>query len=175
VILLTSYGWNHLTISRSDETIDMGLVPPLLNKEVALNKTEIEQIYSCAADADEALRPYYTTYIGNFLSGPNGHRFPARQELTRREICGDTTVVDFIFIAAPPLQLPSLVYNRNRHLSPRFIELRKRSETIILIRILSIPIVVADDWMLPFRPELVDWDECIILLLEKEYRLWFCL
>lgn len=58
------------TISRSDESIDMGLVPPLLNRAVALNETEIENIYNCVADYDDTQRPYYITYIGNFRSGP---------------------------------------------------------------------------------------------------------
>lgn len=35
----------------------------------------------------------------------------------------------------------------------------------------GIPIAMADDWILPFRPELVDWSECIILIPERDYGL----
>jgi hypothetical protein len=31
----------------------------------------------------------------------------------------------------------------------------------------AIPVVLSDDWMYPFRPELVDWNECAVILPEK--------
>jgi hypothetical protein len=163
------------TIARSDETIDMGLVPPLLNKAVALNPTEIESIYNCAADFDDNLRPYYITYIGNFRSGPNGQRFPARRgfaELNdnkkmfglryfldefKESSIGNVTYEDIlkrsIFSGAP---------RGDNKYSYRFTEVLASG---------GIPIVMADDWMLPFRPELVHWDECIVLIPEKEIGL----
>ena len=32
----------------------------------------------------------------------------------------------------------------------------------------AIPVVHADDWVWPFRPELVDWDKCAVILPEKD-------
>ncbi len=32
----------------------------------------------------------------------------------------------------------------------------------------AIPVVIADDWVLPFRPELVDWRECAVFVPEKD-------
>ena len=32
----------------------------------------------------------------------------------------------------------------------------------------AIPVVHADDWIWPFRPELVNWTECAVILPEKD-------
>lgn len=163
------------TIARSDETIDMGLVPPLLNKAVALNQTEVESIYSCAADFDDNLRPYYLTYTGNFRSGKNGGRFPARAGFAQindnKRMFGlryfldefkESSIANVTYEDILKRSIYSGAPRGDNKYSYRFTEVLASG---------GIPIVMADDWMLPFRPELVHWDECIILLPEKELGL----
>jgi len=32
----------------------------------------------------------------------------------------------------------------------------------------AIPVILADDWLWPFRPELVDWNECAVIAPERD-------
>jgi hypothetical protein len=153
------------TIARSDEAIDMGLVAPILNGKFELSESEIESIYNCAADYDETQRPYYITYIGNFRSRPrwgfnelndNKRMFGLRyfldefKESSIANVSYEDILKQSIYSGAP---------RGDNKYSYRFTEILASG---------GIPIVLADDWMLPFRPELVHWDECIILLPENE-------
>lgn len=162
-------------IAQSDEAIDMGLVPPLLFKAAALNESDIENIYSCAADFDDTLRPYYITYIGNFRSGPNGNRFPARGGFAdlndnKRmfglryflEEYGESAIGNVTYENVLKRSIYSGAPRGDNKYSYRFTEVLASG---------GIPIVMADDWMLPFRPELVNWSECVILIPEKDYGL----
>ena len=160
------------TIAVSNETIDMGLPPPLLNKATKLNTSQIESIYTCAADYDETQRPYYITYIGNFRSGPNEARFPARAGFAdlndNQRMFGlqyfldDTSLANVSYEDILKRSIYSGAPRGDAKYSYRFTEVLASG---------GIPIVMADDWMLPFRPELVKWDECIILIPEKDIGL----
>ena len=32
----------------------------------------------------------------------------------------------------------------------------------------AIPVVLADDWVFPFRPELINWSECVVIIPERD-------
>jgi Exostosin family len=160
------------TIARSDETIDMGLVPPLLNKAAALNATEVADIETCAADTDETRRPFYITYIGNYRSGPNGGRFPARYQFTEvhdnkrmfslryyKEEFAASSIGNLTYDQILKGSIFSGAPRGDNKYSYRFTEVLASG---------GIPIVMADDWMWPFRPELVNWEDCAVIIPEKE-------
>ena len=160
------------TVARVDEAIDMGLPPPLLNKAVALNQAQIDDIYTCAADNDEHQRPYYITYIGNFRTGRNSDRFRARAGFSDLNDNHRMFGYEYLDGASKESAIGNLTYPEilqrsifsgaprgDAKYSYRFTEVLASG---------GIPIVMSDDWVLPFRPELVHWDECIILIPEKE-------
>lgn len=152
-------------ISRSDEHLDQGLVPPLL-KPVRLTEEQVDDIRTCRA---EGKRSIHAVYAGNLRDGPNeafalhnggGARsaylpyHDGNRTLVLPQLRGirayEEVLADSVF---------ALVPRGDDKYSYRFSEALSAG---------AIPVVHADDWVLPFRPELVDWNECAVILPEKD-------
>lgn len=159
-------------LSHVNHTIDQGLIPPTI-KRANLTDQQIDDIRTCDA---EHTRPFLVTYTGNLRSGLNPKRqFQARgmfHEAGHNVDDGKTILIRRNFL--PEYQssvLANLTYEEVLMSSVYSLTPRgdnkysyKFSEVLAAG---SIPVVLADDWMYPFRPELVDWKECAVILPEK--------
>jgi Exostosin family len=147
-----------------DATVDQGLAPPAVTT-VVLTAGEKRDIARCAAEAN---RPYLFSFVGSVRNKGRGELvklhdmsqgivslplFRYRMELASG---GGGTNVSFtdllrqsVFAAAPA---------GDNRFSYRFTEVLSAG---------AIPVVHSDMWVLPFRPELVNWSECLLHLPES--------
>lgn len=176
----TSSGWDHLSIASLSSLIsvvhegrDQGLPPPA-PKPALLTPSQLQDVETCEA---EIKRRFYVTYAGNLRSGRNevfhqrfgGARgsylplndnqriFVARPHITTefsKSVMSNYSYEDMlrqtVFALAP---------RGDNKFSYRFTEIMSAG---------AIPVVHADDWVWPFRPELVDWTKCAVNLPEKD-------
>jgi hypothetical protein len=139
---------------------DMGL-PPAAAKPVELTARQEQDMQECKEDA----RPFLLTFAGNFRDGTRrelkklhdlkkGVLIARREELNRFwNGTFEEMLADSKFGAAP---------RGDNTFSYRFTEVLSAG---------AIPVVHADGWVLPFRPELVDWTECAVHIPENQvYR-----
>jgi hypothetical protein len=142
--------------------VDLGLVPPALHQKVLTvpqqhNAKPHQPNVSSSWWCDESQRPYFILFSGNF-------RADTRQQLRRlhngRDIYMDT---------APPTNEPSM----GAALLKSIFALTPRGDNLFSYRfteVLStgaIPVVHADDWMLPFDAPLVDWHAIVVRIPEN--------
>ena len=158
-------------IQNSDERYDQGLISPA-GKPVTLSQQQEWDIMTCEAETKRSL---YVTYAGNFRSGPGaGARgFSARgafQPLNDNK----RIFVSRYFNAGEFNQSKLSQYSYEEFLADTVFALAPRGDNKFSYRfteVLSsgaIPVVLADDWVWPFRPELVDWKQCAVILPEKD-------
>jgi Exostosin family len=153
-------------ITNIDPSIDQGLIPPSPLKD-PLTEQQIEDIYTCAAETN---RSFFVTYTGNLRNGYNP-RFGARLRfydmhdnkdiLIRRYFdpeYKESILANWTYTKLLANSVFSLAPRGDNKFSYKFTEVLSRG---------AIPVVLADDWMYPFRPELVDWSECVVILPEK--------
>ncbi|KAG7364559.1 exostosin family protein [Nitzschia inconspicua] len=159
-------------ISRVNATWDQGLVAPA-DKEAHLSPHQQEEIATCEA---ETKRKFFVTYVGNGRSGRNskfhqvfggarGSYFSFHdnqtvfvgppdskqiQESALKGLAYETILMETVFGLAP---------RGDNKFSYRFAEVMAAG---------AIPVAHADDWLWPFRPELVDWNECAVIMPEKD-------
>jgi hypothetical protein len=134
---------------------DQGLPPPAATS-IELDEVQKERIQDC----DESSRPYKLSFIGNF-------RHFIRTELQFLHN-GDT----FIVLNNTELnqQRPNETYTDI--LAKSQFAATPRGDNLFTYRFTealasgAIPVVLADHWVLPFRPELVDWTGCAITIPE---------
>ena len=162
-------------IFKANELVDQGLPPPM-PKRIDLTEKEVADIQSCAAESEQ-IRPFANVYIGNFRNGlnsefhsihggarkgfdtdhvhDNNRTFILRHFLPEfgRSKLGGMTYEDIMkktsFALAP---------RGDNKFSYRFSEVLSAG---------TIPVVLSDDWIWPFRAELVDWNACAIILPER--------
>ena len=159
-------------LSRVDHTWDQGLVAPAPNP-VPLSESQEKDIETCDT---ETQRKFFASYTGNLRSGRNSefHRKYGGARASYATIRDDKTV--FLRVPDNPRYQDTVLSNLSyaEILHDTVFALAPRGDNKFSYRfheILSagtIPVVHADDWMWPFRPELVDWNECAIIMPEKD-------
>lgn len=155
---------------------DQGLPPPAV-KPVQLNATQVAAMASCAA---EHQRRFFVTYTGNGRNGQNspfnaayggGARYvyfglhdnvqvlavnPYKADLWKASVFGKE---NWTYTEILSESLFGLAPRGDNKYSYRFTEVLSAG---------AIPVVHADDWLWPFRPELLDWKECAVIMPEKD-------
>jgi len=169
---------------------DQGLIAPTVTS-IQLAQKEQDFIANCDADTDPLRRPFNVVYVGNFRNGKNldfneAHGGGARKAyqkfhnpeegfVIQNRIKFDATNKNTISIKGKnntiyKLKKPSykrlmrttkfaLVPRGDNKFSYRFAEALAAG---------AIPVFHGDDYMLPFRPELIDWNRCALILPEKD-------
>jgi hypothetical protein len=159
-------------LSRVDHTWDQGLVPPAPHP-VPLSESQERDVQTCET---ETRRKFFASYTGNERSGLNSE-FNQKYGGARASyvaIRDDKTV--FARVPGDPRYQDTVLHNLSyaEILHDTVFALAPRGDNKFSYRfheVLSagtIPVVHADDWMWPFRPELVDWNECAIIMPEKD-------
>lgn len=165
-------------ISSIDESRDQGLVPPM-PKPIILTEKEVHDIWSCEAEQTSS-RPYHAVYIGNGRNGKNyefnkkyngGARqayFPFHDEKNGIIILDSSDEESQILTSSVAnMTYSDIMRNTSFGIAPR----GDNKFSYRFSEVLSagaIPVVHADDWLWPFRPEVVNWTECAIILPEKD-------
>ena len=155
-------------IQHSDEQYDQGLIAPA-GKPVTLSQQQEWDIVTCEAETKRSL---YVTYAGNFRGGRGGkfHARGAFQPLNDNE----RLFIARYFNGGEFNQSKLSQYSYEEFLADTVFALAPRGDNKFSYRfteVLSagaIPVVLADDWVWPFRPELVDWKQCAVILPEKD-------
>ena len=164
-------------LNKIDQQIDQGLIPPP-NKPAMLTMEEEESIRSCKS---EKTRDFNVVYMGNFRNGENtkfnhvyggarmsyrkyhnptkGYLIQHRDELKPRDPSSNNTKETLSFIEVLKRSKIALAPRGDAKFSYRFTE---------VISAGAIPVYHGDNYLLPFRPELVDWNKCAIILPEKD-------
>ena len=150
------------------DPIDQGLPPPCV-VQVNLTKQQVLDISTCAAESENK-RPFLLTFIGNYRShGPQA--FGPRGGLQRFHDNNKTFILRHFREEFKKSAIGNLTYSEI--LSKSLFSAAPRGDDKYSYRfseVLSagaIPVVFADDWLWPFRPELVDWSQCAIILPEN--------
>mmetsp|Transcript_8145 Transcript_8145/g.10953 ORF Transcript_8145/g.10953 Transcript_8145/m.10953 type:complete len:558 (-) Transcript_8145:355-2028(-) len=147
---------------------DQGLIPPLL-KDIHLTPEEEDAIRSCRAEED---RNFHQAYIGNFRNGRH-RKFHNKWGGGARyayKFLGDNNVS--IISTQQHFKKDNLTYTDvlrkarfglagrgDNKYSYRFTEVLAAG---------TIPVYHADHFVYPFRPELIDWNRCALILPEKD-------
>jgi hypothetical protein len=162
--------------------VDVALPPPLRNKAVDLTPIEIESIYhNCTADWWNAThyRPYYITYIVRDRPSTTGHPNNADQFRARKVFAdlNDNRRIFGLRYYTPEFQQSSIgnvtyenILKRSVYAGAPQGDLHYLYRFMEVLASGSIPIVLADDdddWILPFHPDFIHWEECIIRLPTK--------
>lgn len=155
-------------------SVDQGLPPPA-NKPAVLTAPEMHEIQTCAS---EAKRPYLLTFSGDYK------RDDIRKELAKLDTTtksqssrGRTATTN-----SSHLVLVTDSAHLRQHTKYSYEQLMVQSKFVAAPRgdnpfsyrfteALSagaIPVLLSDEWVLPFRRELVHWDDCVITIPEKE-------
>jgi hypothetical protein len=149
--------------------LDLGLPPPAVTK-IQLTPAQEQRIASCRS-SDNYDRPYLLTFVGSF-------RGPVRPKLQDLDNGKDVLILDNL----DRLNNSNVVLTRESSSGGgRYQQLLEESQFAAVPRgdnlysyrfteVLSagaIPVILADDWILPFCPELVgDWNELAVLIPE---------
>lgn len=147
------------TASQLQTTVDQGLPPPAV-QSIQLSTTEQAAVSECQANT----RPYFLTFSGDFK------RHAIRKELAQLDTTRNAHPSNHsIFIT------DSQYLRESYHLT--YTDLLKQSEFAAVPRgdnlysyrfteVLAagaIPVLLGNpEWVLPFRPEWVDWSQCVI-------------
>jgi hypothetical protein len=161
-------------LSYVDHTWDQGMVAPAPNP-APLSPSQERDIQTCAT---ESQRKFFVAYSGNVRNGRNSE-FHKRYGGGARSSYLALNDQKTVFISVPGIRED---YEKNAFANLTYAEilhdtvfaLAGRGDNKFSYRfheVLSagaIPVVHADDWMWPFRPELIDWNECAIIMPEKD-------
>lgn len=151
------------TASQLQMTIDQGLPPPAV-QSIQLSESEQAAVTECHANT----RPYFLTFSGDYK------RHSIRKELSQLDTARNASTLAAasnysIFIT------DSQHLRESYHLT--YSDLLKQSEFAAVPRgdnlysyrfteVLAagaIPVLLGNpEWVLPFRPELVDWSQCLV-------------
>lgn len=155
-------------LTNVNQSVDQGLMPPMI-KKTQLTESQVQDIYSCKAER----RRFFLTYTGNLRSGMS-KIFQARGNFHNHKLDdGKSILIRRNFL---PEYNESIVGNLTYEdvLSNSVFSLAARGDNKYSYKFSetlsagAIPVVLADDWMYPFRPELVDWSECAVIMPEKD-------
>ncbi|GKY94814.1 hypothetical protein MPSEU_000446600 [Mayamaea pseudoterrestris] len=142
--------------------IDQGLPPPCLNA-VQLTPTQIDAVKSCSDDEE---RPYLVSFVGSY-----------RPNSPRNELFQLNNNHDVLMLPKADFQRNSKWTNMTYHdiLVKSKFAAAPRGDNLFSFRfteVLSagaIPVVHSDGWVMPLRPELVNWSEsCAIIIPEAQ-------
>jgi len=161
------------TFNTMDEDRDQGLIPPA-PAAITLSSKQEEEIRSCEA---ESKRDFKMLYVGNYRSGPKSN-FKRKHGNTRRSyeklhdnksiiIRRNSRVNEMKESVLANLSYPEFMGRTIFGLAPRGDNKFSYRFTEVLSAG-AIPIYHGDDFVFPFRPELVDWNKCAIILPEKD-------
>jgi Exostosin family len=151
--------------SEIDSSIDQGLPPPPVNP-ISLTPNELRDVETCAAEAN---RTYLFSFVGSVRNKARTDlvsihnksigviSLPLRQY--QREQATNVTPISFSDLLRGSVFAGTPV--GDNLFSYRFAEVLSAG---------AIPVVHSDGWVLPFRPELVDWSECLLHLPESTIR-----
>jgi len=142
---------------------DMGFPPPSINA-LTLTYQERLDIETCASESLQS-RPFLLSFIGHDRKG-----FSKREELFKLHNDKDIIVMptDAFHAKYQGKHTYDSVMRQSRYAAaPRGHSLFSYRFTEALSAG-AIPIVQADNWVLPFRKELIDWSECAIIVPEKD-------
>lgn len=152
-----------------NHTLDQGLPVGACNP-TELNATREKSIIECN---DEANRSFNLVYIGNFRGGklPWGGVFNVRGKLAELHDGEKNFVLrhfkpEFAESKLANWSFPDILANTvfgavprgDNKFSYRFAEVLSAG---------AIPVVLADDWLFPFRPEAVNWNQCAVIIPEN--------
>jgi len=155
--------------------MDQGLIPPSTNS-AKLTPQEEDDIRTCRAEQDSH-RNFHHVYIGNMRQGKNSEfseKWGGARKGYKKFHDNNRTIV------FPPRGKPypeeSIVYNMSFSdiLRKTRFGMAPRGDNKFSYRfteVLSagaILVVHADNYLFPFRPELFDWNQCAIILPEKD-------
>ena len=156
-----------------DEDRDQGLMPPA-STAISLSFKQEEEIRSCEA---ESKRDFKMLYVGNYRNGKNfnhnakhgGARLSYQKLhdnksiIIRRNSRGNEIEESVLANVSYPEFMGRTIFGLaprgDNKFSYRFMEVLSAG---------AIPIYHGDDFVFPFRPELVDWNKCAIILPEKD-------
>jgi len=135
---------------------DLGLPPPA-GKQITLTKQQVKDIENC----NEESRPLLYTFAGSFRRGN------VRKELLQFHngndvlVVNDTRVVNMTFEDFLTKAKFAGTPKGDNLFSYRFTEAMSAG---------AIPVVHADDWVLPFSSKLINWNKCAVLIPEAQVR-----
>ena len=173
-VWLTSDGRHAVTYP---EDGDQGLLHPPLAAS-PLTAAEERDIRTCAA---ERLRRHHAVYLGNFRGSRYNRLFEARHGIARANYRsfhdGNWTVVASGLTTArrdatDDRYVTNLTYGEVLR-QGQFL-LAPRGDNKFSFRLAEalqaggIPVCHADDYLFPFRPEVVDWGRCAVILPERD-------
>jgi Exostosin family len=159
-------------VSQVNATYDQGLVPPAC-KPAHLTPQQEHEIETCEA---ETKRKFFASYVGNGRSGSNSefHKIYGGARMSYFEIHDNETVFagspqskEILESALNGLPYETIIAETVFGLAPR----GDNKFSYRFAEIMSggtIPVIHADDWLWPFRPELIDWNECAVIMPEKD-------
>jgi len=143
---------------------DQGMIPPPV-KRVTLTQEEEQDIQTCAA---ETKKRFHVSYVGNFRSNGSGARSKYK------DLHDNNKIIILRYFMASEMQnstIANLTYEEVLKMSEFGLSPRGDNKySFRFTEVLSagtIPIYHADDYVYPFRPEVVDWQKCAIILPEK--------
>lgn len=138
-------------------SIDQGLPPPPV-EPVFLEASELANLATC----QEQSRYYLMAFAGKLWA-----------DTPRESLFGLNNNKDVLMLTAEELRLKFRTKYRNLLVHSKFVA-APRGDNLFSYRfseILSagaIPVVLSDGWVLPFRPELIDWSECAVIIPEHQ-------
>ena len=177
--------------SRMNIDKDQGLIAPAVTS-IRLSRKEQDSIANCDADTDPSRRPFNVVYIGNFRSGSNSEFRKAHDVRGARGAYEqyhnpeEGFVIFEINIWKDETKTISIkgkndtiLYNVKNPSYKRLMRTTKfalvpRGDNKFSYRFTealaagAIPVFHGDDYMFPFRPEVVDWNRCALILPEKD-------
>jgi len=158
------------------EDRDQGLMPPPGNA-AKLTPEQEDDIRSCRAEKDSH-RNFHQVYLGNFRNGGNagftrkwlGARFAYRREFHDNNhtiifnpktdgIPDDSVIANMTYPEVLSKARFGLAPRGDNKFSYRFTEVLSAG---------AILVYHGDNYLFPFRPELIDWRKCAIILPEKD-------
>ena len=156
------------------EEVDQGLVPPMPHP-CQLTDQQVHDIATCAAETN---RPFFFVYAGNFRNGNNvdferQHGGGARSSY--QPLNDNQRIFVTPYSNASEFHRSALSkYSYAQFLARSVFALAARGDNKFSYRfseVLSagaIPVVHADEWVWPFRPELVNWTACAVIRPEQD-------
>lgn len=150
-------------IDQHDPSVDQGLPPPAVTK-IVLTEAELRDIETCDAENN---RTHLFSFVGSVRNAPRAELVKLHDpsigvvaqtpHAYRKDLdSGAATSADFADLLRQSLFAGAPI--GDNRFSYRFAEVLAAG---------AIPVVHSDGWVLPFRPELVDWSECLLHLPES--------
>jgi len=173
----TSIAYVSGNLQNVNEDFDQGLIPPA-GKRIILTLEEEESIQSCKAETE---REFNVVYIGNRRSGLNSD-FHKRHGGARDSYFKHHNTTQKVIVQEANDPKPLRVSAEGKNYTLSYTDMMRSTKFALVPRgdnkfsyrfteALSAGAILVyhgDNYMLPFRPELISWEKCAILLPEKD-------